>query len=148
MKTAVIAALAGAALLASTFAEAQAPTRIRGTIGAVSGSVITVNAAGGKSVEVQFNDATRLVFAQPIAMTDIKSGDFLGVTSVKHKDGTLRAYDVRRFPKPVNPGHRPFDGRDDQAVVDSRERWKAYKAAGHTLTYWQQTATGGWEKKG
>ncbi len=40
-----------------------------------------------------------------------------------------------------------FDGRDDSAVTDSRERWKAYKAAGHTLAYWQQTATGGWEKK-
>ena len=33
-----------------------------------------------------------------------------------------------------------FDGRDDTAVADSRERWKAYKAAGHTLAYWQQTA--------
>jgi DNA polymerase-3 subunit chi len=32
-------------------------------------------------------------------------------------------------------------------VADSRERWKAYKGAGHTLAYWQQTATGGWEKK-
>ena len=40
-----------------------------------------------------------------------------------------------------------FDGRDDTAVADSRERWRAYKVAGHTLTYWQQTATGGWEKK-
>jgi DNA polymerase III subunit chi len=40
-----------------------------------------------------------------------------------------------------------FDGRDDTAVADSRERWRAYKAAGHTLAYWQQTATGGWEKK-
>ena len=40
-----------------------------------------------------------------------------------------------------------FDGRDDTAVVDSRERWRAYKTAGHTLAYWQQTATGGWEKK-
>ena len=40
-----------------------------------------------------------------------------------------------------------FDGRDDQAVTDSRERWKAYKAAGHTLAYWQQTTAGGWEKK-
>ena len=40
-----------------------------------------------------------------------------------------------------------FDGRDDSAVADSRERWKAYKAAGHTLAYWQQTASGGWEKK-
>jgi DNA polymerase-3 subunit chi len=40
-----------------------------------------------------------------------------------------------------------FDGRDDSAVADSRERWKAYRAAGHTLAYWQQTAAGGWEKK-
>jgi DNA polymerase III subunit chi len=40
-----------------------------------------------------------------------------------------------------------FDGRDDGAVIDSRERWKAYKAAGHTVVYWQQTESGGWEKK-
>ena len=40
-----------------------------------------------------------------------------------------------------------FDGRDEEAVADTRERWKAYKAAGHTVAYWQQTASGGWEKK-
>ena len=40
-----------------------------------------------------------------------------------------------------------FDGRDDEAVADSRERWKAYKAAGHAIVYWQQTDSGGWEKK-
>ena len=39
-----------------------------------------------------------------------------------------------------------FDGRDEAAVADSRERWKAYKAAGHAVVYWQQTASG-WEKK-
>ncbi len=40
-----------------------------------------------------------------------------------------------------------FDGRDEEAVSDSRDRWRAYKAAGHTLVYWQETPTGGWEKK-
>ncbi len=40
-----------------------------------------------------------------------------------------------------------FDGRDDAAVADARERWKAYKAAGHVMAYWQQTDGGGWEKK-
>jgi len=40
-----------------------------------------------------------------------------------------------------------FDGRDEEAVADTRERWKAYKAAGHAVVYWQQTASGGWEKK-
>lgn len=40
-----------------------------------------------------------------------------------------------------------FDGADEAAVAAARERWKAAKAAGHALTYWQQGA-GGWEKKG
>ena len=39
------------------------------------------------------------------------------------------------------------DGRDEDAVAQSRERWKAYKEAGHTVVYWQQTPAGGWEKK-
>jgi DNA polymerase-3 subunit chi len=40
-----------------------------------------------------------------------------------------------------------FDGRDETAVDDARERWKEYKNAGHAVAYWQQTETGGWEKK-
>ncbi|MDP1965067.1 MAG: DNA polymerase III subunit chi [Reyranella sp.] len=40
-----------------------------------------------------------------------------------------------------------FDGRDDAAVADARERWKIYKTAGHTMAYWQQADGGGWEKK-
>lgn len=41
-----------------------------------------------------------------------------------------------------------FDGRDDTAVAAARDRWKAGKDAGHTLTYWRQTDRGGWEKAG
>jgi DNA polymerase-3 subunit chi len=39
-----------------------------------------------------------------------------------------------------------FDGKDEAAVQAARERWRAAKDAGHTLTYWQQSAKG-WEKK-
>jgi DNA polymerase-3 subunit chi len=39
-----------------------------------------------------------------------------------------------------------FDGRDEASVVAARARWSAAKAAGHTLTYWQQGVKG-WEKK-
>lgn len=39
-----------------------------------------------------------------------------------------------------------FDGNDEAAVDAARARWKAAKAAGHTLTYWQQ-GDKGWEKK-
>lgn len=39
-----------------------------------------------------------------------------------------------------------FDGGDEAAVASARERWKAYKTAGHALTYWKQSDEGRWEK--
>ena len=40
-----------------------------------------------------------------------------------------------------------FDGRDETAVDAARTRWKAYREAGHAVSYWQQGDKGGWEKK-
>jgi DNA polymerase-3 subunit chi len=40
-----------------------------------------------------------------------------------------------------------FDGNDPQAVAEARARWRDCKAAGHALTYWQQSERGGWERK-
>jgi DNA polymerase III subunit chi len=40
-----------------------------------------------------------------------------------------------------------FDGGDAQALAAAREDWKSAKAAGWPATYWQQDATGRWEKK-
>ncbi len=41
-----------------------------------------------------------------------------------------------------------FDGHDNEAVEHARERWKFHKTQdSNELTYWQQTPTGGWEKK-
>ena len=40
-----------------------------------------------------------------------------------------------------------FDGNDDEAVAAARDRWKAYREAGHLIKYFQQTDTGGWEQK-
>ena len=39
-----------------------------------------------------------------------------------------------------------FDGNNTEAVEAARGRWRAASAAGHALTYWQQTEKG-WEKK-
>ncbi len=39
-----------------------------------------------------------------------------------------------------------FDGGDAVAVEAARARWRVAKAAGHSLTYWQQ-GPAGWQKK-
>jgi DNA polymerase-3 subunit chi len=41
-----------------------------------------------------------------------------------------------------------FNGNDPDAVQAARDRWRAYKAAGHAVTYWQQDDAGRWQKKG
>lgn len=40
-----------------------------------------------------------------------------------------------------------FDGHDEDQIGRARERWKVEKAAGHDVTYWQQTDAGTWVKK-
>lgn len=40
-----------------------------------------------------------------------------------------------------------FDGHDGEALSGARAQWKALKAHGHTVTYWQQNPSGRWEKK-
>ena len=39
-----------------------------------------------------------------------------------------------------------FDGNDPDALAAARERWKAAKAKGMTLVYWQQDEQGRWKK--
>lgn len=38
-----------------------------------------------------------------------------------------------------------FDGSDEAAVAAAREQWRAFKDAGHAVTYWQQRE-GRWEQ--
>jgi len=40
-----------------------------------------------------------------------------------------------------------FDGHDSGQVEAAREHWKAMKAAGHAVTYWQQSADRRWERR-
>lgn len=41
-----------------------------------------------------------------------------------------------------------FDGRDEAALGLARKRWKSFRDAGITASYWRQGAERGWEKQG
>lgn len=116
----------------SAAALAQAPVRVRGTIGSFDGTVLVVEAAG-RPVAIGVTEKTAIVYAQPIALAEIGPGDFLGVTSARSPDGTLTAFEVRRFPKPLNPGHRPFEGRDDRTMTNATVSAVVESARGREL---------------
>jgi hypothetical protein len=120
-------------------AHAQAPTRVRGTISAFDGKTLLVN----NKVEVLLGDKTEIVFAQPIALAEIKPGDFLAIMSMKRPDGTLTALEARRFPKPLNPRHGPLEGREDQTMTNATVSAMVQAAGGRELT---MTYEGGAQK--
>ncbi|MCW8915641.1 MAG: DNA polymerase III subunit chi [Magnetovibrio sp.] len=78
---------------------------------------------------------------QPVWLTDVhenpNSATFLFLT-----DGAV-CEDIGAYERCFEL----FDGTSPETVNTARERWKSYKAAGHELTYWQQTESGGWSKK-
>jgi DNA polymerase III subunit chi len=78
---------------------------------------------------------------QPIWLSD-RAENPNGATMLILVDG-VEAEDLGDFARCADL----FDGNDDAAVAAARERWRRAQAAGHALTYWQQTAAG-WEKKG
>lgn len=41
-----------------------------------------------------------------------------------------------------------FDGNDEEALAEARQRWIQIKATGADVSYWRQTERGGWEKQG
>ena len=135
MKHLLVSLVAGVFVLAAGVVEAQQkPQRIRGTIAAFDGKMISVKSRDGGLVAIALAEKSVIVFTQPIPLSEIKPGDFLGVTSMKRGDGTLTAYEVRRFPKPLNPGHRPFDGRSDQTMTNATVSATEQSASDRDLT--------------
>lgn len=79
---------------------------------------------------------------QPIWITDVDDGPAPnGARYLFLLDGA--------WPEDISGYDRAFvlfDGADEASVLAARAHWRAAKAAGHTLTYWQQTERG-WERK-
>ena len=78
--------------------------------------------------------------AQPIWLSD--HADNPNDASMLVLIDGLAAEDLASFTRCVDL----FHGNDPAAVEAARERWRQAQAAGHSLTYWQQTEAG-WEKK-
>ena len=53
---------------------------------------------------------------------------------------------------PADPGRFErcldiFDGSDAAALKAARARWRAHRDRGDTVTYWEQTQSGSWERR-
>ena len=101
----------------------QPPTvRVRGTIEAVDGSLLTVKARDGAEMKVRITDNAAVVGVTTIAMSEIKSGSYIGVSAMPQPDGTQKALAVHIFPEAqrgVAEGFRPWDLRPNSTMTNA-----------------------------
>ena len=133
--------VAGFALLLATsasFAQQPAPVRVRGTIEAVNGAVLTVKSRDGQTtykVKLADNAAVRGVIKA--ALSDIKDNSFIGVTGMPQPDGTQKALEVHIFAESqrgTGEGHRPWDGAPNSTMTNAAVAQQVKGVNGQEIT--------------
>jgi hypothetical protein len=101
--------LTAGVLLAVTAAQAQTSVRVRGTIAAIDGNVLSVKSREGRDLKITLADNVTVSVAKAIRFEEIKPGDKLGVTSMPGADGMPVAVEVHYLPPGVPEGQGPWD---------------------------------------
>lgn len=108
--------LAGAcgALAFAVQAQAQAATivRLRGTIEQVTGHTLTMKLQTGGTKALTLGDKLGITWIEPIAVSAIKPGAYIGTAALSQPDGTLKAMEIQVFPESMRglgEGHRAWD---------------------------------------
>jgi hypothetical protein len=132
-----------AATLALTggLAQAQTNVRVRGTIESFDGKVLTVKGRDGKPVVITLADTAAVNATKKITLADIKSGDYVGVTSMKRADGTMAALEVHVIPPVVPAGFIPWDLEPGSMMTNANVTAKVSASGGNELTLDYKTGT-------
>jgi hypothetical protein len=132
-----VAALALISMLGSWASAQQPPTvRIRGTIEAVDGSLLTVKSREGTDMKVRVTDNVAVFGVAKIAMSEIKPGSYIGVTAMPEPDGTQKAVAVHIFPenqRGVAEGFRPWDLRPGSTMTNATVAERVAGTAGDKI---------------
>jgi hypothetical protein len=105
------AALGLLPVTSATWAQQPPPVRLRGTIEAVEGNVVTVKAVGEADAKVILADKAVIIAVVKATLAEIKEGTFLGSAAIPQADGTQKAVEVHIFPEEMRgtgEGHRPY----------------------------------------
>lgn len=124
---------AGMALMVSV-AHAQTSVRIRGTITAIDGNVLSVKSRDGRDLKIQLADNVAVAVARPARFEDLKQGDYVGATTKPGPDGKPVAIEVHYIPTTVPEGQIPWDLEPGTTMTNANVSAAAQAAGGRELT--------------
>ena len=135
MKHCLVALLASVFALSAVPADAQQkPMRIRGTITAFDGKMLSVKSRDGRDLVIELGEKASVATAKAITLADLKQGDYVGSTTMKRDDGTLVAVEVHSIPRSVAEGHRPWDLQPGSMMTNANIESIVQSAGGQELT--------------
>ncbi|MDH2351397.1 hypothetical protein QCM80_12055 [Bradyrhizobium sp. SSUT112] len=116
--------------------KAPVPTRVRGTIESVNGDTMQVKSRGGEEVTLHIASDLRVSGITRISLADIKTGSFIGATTVPGPDGGANAVEVHVFPESMRgtgEGSRPYDLKPNSSMTNATVAESVVGNDGHTL---------------
>jgi hypothetical protein len=109
IRTLMMSAALVVAAAPSFAADAPPPMLVRGTIASIDGKTVTVTKADGTTVTGAILPMTFFAAVEPRRFDQIKSTDFVGITSVPGPASTLKAEEIHILPIHVGEGSYPWD---------------------------------------
>ncbi|HEY4987614.1 MAG TPA: hypothetical protein VII39_13420 [Bradyrhizobium sp.] len=101
-------------LTAAYAADAPPPLLVRGTIASIDANSVTITKADGTTVTAAVAPATFFAAVEPRRFDQIKSTDFVGITSVPGPNDTMKAEEIHLIPlKGLGEGTYPWDHHPD-----------------------------------
>ena len=116
--------------------KAPVPTRVRGTIESVSGDTMQIKSRSGDDVKLRIASDLRVSGIVKISLADIKTGSFIGATTVPGPDGSQNAVEVHVFPESMRgtgEGSRPYDLKPNSSMTNATVAESVVGNDGHTL---------------
>lgn len=133
-----IPALAASAVIALVgTANAQSPTRVRGTIDKVDAQSMTVKSRDGRDLDIRLAENLNVSGVVKAPLSDIKVGTFVGAAALPQPDGTLKAIEVLIFPESARgsgEGHYAWDLMPESTMTNATVAETVSGVSGPVLT--------------
>ena len=135
--SALLASLAVASVVVTAAWAQQPPTvRIRGTIEAVDGAMLSIKSREGTDMKVRVTDNVAVFGVAKTELSEIKVGSYIGVTAMPEPDGTQKAVAVHLFPenqRGAAEGFRPWDQRPGSTMTNATVAETVKGVDGHNI---------------
>src|SRR5258707_14927299 len=118
----VVSLVVIAGVVTTAWAQQPPTVRIRGTIEAVDGTLLSIKSRDGSDMKVRVTDNVAVFGVAKTELSEIKVGSYIGVTAMPEPDGTQKAVAVHIFPETQRgaaEGFRPWDQRPGSTMTNA-----------------------------